>query len=122
MDIYESGQMYLETILVLKKEKGNVHAVDICEHLGFAKSSVSGALSALKEKGYISVVRGSIMLTEKGEAMAKSIYERHHVITRYLVGLGVSEETASEDACRMEHTLSEETYRIFKSIVEAKEN
>lgn len=122
MDIYESGQMYLETILVLKKEKGNVHAVDICEHLGFAKSSVSGALSALKEKGYINVVRGSIMLTEKGEAMAKSIYERHHVITRYLVGLGVSEETASEDACRMEHTLSEETYRIFKSIVEAKEN
>ena len=122
MDIYESGQMYLETILVLKKEKGNVHAVDICDKLGFAKSSVSGALSALKEKGYIRVEDGNIVLTEKGEAMATSIYERHHVITRYLVSLGVSEEVASEDACKMEHTLSEETYKIFKSIVENGKN
>jgi len=120
MDIYESGQMYLETILVLSKEKGEVHAVDICEKLGFAKSSVSGALSALREKGYITVSRGSIILTDKGKEMARSIYERHNVIKRYLTALGVSEETAEEDACRMEHTLSEETYLVFKSIVESK--
>ena len=117
MDIYESGQMYLETILVLRKEKGSVHAVDICEKLGFAKSSVSGALSALKEKGYISVRAGEIILTEKGLSMARSIYERHNVIKRYLMQLGVSEQTAEDDACKMEHTLSEETYLIFKSAV-----
>ena len=110
MSIQESGEMYLESILVLSKKSPNVRAIDLSEYMGFSKPSVSRALSVLKSGGFVTVSeQGYLTLTEDGKAIAEKIYERHTVLTNYLTLIGVSKETASQDACKMEHTVSRET-------------
>lgn len=112
MALQESGEMYLETILVLSEKNGRVRAVDVGEHMGFSKPSVSRAMGLLKSGGYITVDEtGAIRLTEEGLEVAKTIYERHTVLTELLISCGVDAETASEDACRMEHVISEASFR-----------
>lgn len=115
MAIHESGEMYLETIYVLSKERPAVRAIDVGEHMGFSKPSVSRALSLLKESGHVVTdANGYLSLTEAGQAVAEKIFERHTILTKIIVGLGVSEETAAADACRMEHVISDETFGAFK--------
>ena len=115
MAIHESGEMYLETIYVLSKERPAVRAIDVGEHMGFSKPSVSRALSLLKESGHVVTdTNGYLSLTEAGQAVAEKIFERHTILTKIIVGLGVSEETAAADACRMEHVISDETFEAFK--------
>ena len=115
MRIYESGEMYLETIHVLLKKNGSVRSIDISEHMGYSKPSVSRAVGLLKTGGYILVDKeGYITLTEKGLAVAAKIYERHTVLSKMLMALGVSEEVAAEDACRLEHAMSDETFEAIK--------
>ena len=115
MAIQESGEMYLETIYVLSKTKATVRAIDISEHMGFSKPSVSRALGLLKEAELISVdPSGAIHLTEKGLATANKIYERHTILTSFLISLGVSEKTASDDACKIEHHISDESLAAIK--------
>lgn len=110
MNLQESGQMYLETILILTKERQNVRSIDVCEYMGFSKPSVSRAVGLLKSGGYILVDKdGYISLTDEGRETAQKIYERHHVLTDFLVSLGVSEEIASADACKIEHHISDES-------------
>lgn len=119
MRLQESGEMYLETIYVLSNKGGDVRSIDISEHMGYSKPSVSRAVSLLKSGGYITMDRDNyIHLTDEGYEIAHKIYERHTVLTAMLVRLGVSEETASEDACRMEHTISDETFEAIRSFVE----
>ena len=114
MSIHESGEMYLETIYVLSKG-GAVRSVDVSEHIGYSKPSVSRAVGLLKTGGYITVDKdGFITLTEQGAAVAEKIYERHTVLSRMLMALGVSEETALADACRVEHAISDETFEAIK--------
>ena len=116
MHIQESGEMYLETIHVLLKKNGQVRSVDISEHMGYSKPSVSRAVGLLKNGSYIQVDKdGFITLTEKGAAVAGKIYERHTILTEMLVRLGVERETASADACKMEHVISEETFEAIKN-------
>ena len=110
MSLYESGQMYLETIYVLSKSQNLVRAIDVSEHMGYSKPSVSRAVSTLKKDGYLIVnEEGGLQLTDKGLEVAQTMYERHTVLTKLLMLLGVDEETATEDACRMEHVISNET-------------
>ena len=119
MSLYESGQMYLETIYVLSKEKNFVRSIDVGEHMGYSKPSVSRAVSTLKKDGYITVGEdGGLQLTEKGLEVARTMYERHTVLTKLLMGLGVEESVASEDACRMEHVLSDESFAAIKAHME----
>lgn len=114
MRMQESGEMYLETILVLS-QRGQVRAIDISEHMGYSKPSVSRAMGLLKGDGYIQVDKdGSITLTESGHAIAQKIFERHQVLTKMLVALGVDEETAQADACRMEHAISDSSFEAIK--------
>lgn len=109
--IQESGEMYLETILVLSGEKKYVRSVDIARRLGYSKPSVSRAMKNLKEEGYIDIdENGHIFLQEKGIALAKRIYERHEVLTKCLISLDVDPKIAEEDACRIEHIISDETF------------
>ena len=113
--IQESGEMYLETILILLKKKNVVRSIDIVEYMGFSKPSVSRAMAGLREDKYIVMdADGFIALTEKGRALAGKIYERHTALTRFLVGIGVDEETAAADACKMEHDISDETFEAMK--------
>lgn len=116
MAIYESGEDYLETILVLRKEKGMVRSVDVATRMGYSKPSVSRAMGILKKSELIEVdASGHITLTDEGLKLAERIYERHNVIAAYLERiLGVSAENALEDACKIEHDLSEETYMRMK--------
>ena len=115
MAIQESGEMYLETIHILQKKNGQVRAIDISEHMGYSKPSVSRAMGLLKEGSYIAVDKdGSITLTEAGLAVAEKIYERHTILSNLLVALGVSPETAAEDACRIEHAISDESFEAIK--------
>ena len=119
MGIHESGEMYLETIHVLQKKNGAVRSVDISEHMGYSKPSVSRAVGLLKSGGYIQVDRdGYITLTQHGISVAEKIYERHTVLTRLLLKLGVSETTAAEDACRLEHAISDESFNAIKRYIE----
>lgn len=119
MNIKESGEMYLESILVLSEDLKNVRSVDICRYLHYSRPSVSRAVGLLKAEGYITVDdEGYILLTETGRLIATSIYERHRVIAESLVRLGVSPETASADACRIEHVISAESFRAIKSHLE----
>ena len=107
--------MYLETIYVLTKKSAHVRSIDVCEYMGYSKPSISRAMGLLKASDHIHIDNdGYITLTESGKAVAERIYERHTLLTRMLVRLGVSEETAAEDACRMEHILSEETFSAIK--------
>lgn len=114
--MYESGENYLETILLLKKKKGNVRSIDVARELGFSKPSVSRAVGLLKEDGFIETDKdGMILLTKDGLAMAERIYDRHQVLTEFLMNTAmVSKETAEKDACKIEHILSEETYQGIK--------
>lgn len=115
MALQESGEMYLETILILSRTKGTVRSLDISEHMGYSKPSVSRAVGLLKSGGYIIVdADNHITLTDAGRQVAEKIYNRHTILTRLLVSLGVSEETAAADACKMEHILSDETFEAMK--------
>ncbi len=115
MKLQESGEMYLETILRLSFDHDKVHAIDISEAMGFSKPSVSRAVSLLREGGYISLDGNkAITLTKTGYEVASKIYERHVTLSRLLMDMGVSEETATEDACRMEHIISDETFAAMK--------
>ena len=118
MNLQESGEMYLETIYRLTRENANVRSIDVAESMGFSKPSVSRAIGLLKSGGYIVMDKDNfISLTESGLEIAEKIYERHTVLTAMLVRMGVSEETASEDACRMEHAISDETFEAIKAHV-----
>ena len=115
MKILESAENYLETILILKNEKGNVRAIDIVNYLDFSKPSVSIALKQLENNGFISRDKdGLISLTDDGRQIAESVYERHELLTRHFISIGVSPDTAREDACRVEHYISQETFNALK--------
>ena len=115
MNLQESGQMYLETILVLTKSNSCVRAVDVGEYMGFSKPSVSRALGLLKKGGYVTAdADGFLSLTDKGRDVAMKMYERHKLLTEFLTELGVSEKTASVDACKIEHHLSDESFEAIK--------
>lgn len=116
MALMESGEMYLETIYVLSQKSSAVRGIDIGEELGYSKPSVSRALGVLKDEGLVKKDEdGFIKLTEAGEILAKRIYERHSVLTKLLIGLGVDEKTAAEDACRVEHYISDTTFEAIKA-------
>ncbi|MBO4991841.1 MAG: metal-dependent transcriptional regulator [Firmicutes bacterium] len=112
----ESGENYLETILILEMEKGNVRSVDVANRLEFSKASISRAMGILREAGYLTIDdAGNLLLTETGRKKANQIYERHKLITRFFVeALEVSEETAEKDACRIEHVISDETFEQMR--------
>ena len=116
MALQESGEMYLETILILSREKGSVRSIDISEHMGYSKPSVSRAVGLLKSGNYITVEEdGHILLTDEGRQIAEKIMSRHNLLTRMLESLGVSRETAAADACKMEHVISDETFDAIKN-------
>ncbi len=116
MALLESGEMYLETIYVLSQTSSDVRGIDIADHLGYSKPSVSRALGLLKDEGLVKKdTDGFIKLTKAGEILAKNIYERHTILTKLLIGLGVDEKTASEDACRVEHYISDTTFYAIKA-------
>ena len=120
MHLQESGEMYLETIYVLSKTGKPVRAVDVGEHMGFSKPSVSRAIGLLKQGGYVVTDKdGYLRLTETGRVAAEKTYERHTILTELFVRLGVDPTTASEDACKVEHDLSDETFRAIKTYVES---
>ncbi len=115
MSLKESGEMYLETIFLLSKEKKSVRSIDIAEEMNYSKPSVSRAVGILKSENYISVDNdGYITLTQTGAEVAESIFERHIVLTKLFTALGVDEETASKDACRIEHVISDKTFFAVK--------
>lgn len=117
MKMQESPEDYLETIYMLSLHSSEVRSIDVARHLGYSKPSVSVAMKRLRENGYVNMDDNSFLtLTESGLAIARSIYERHQVISGYLMSIGVSEETALKDACRIEHVLSEETFHKIKEI------
>ncbi len=119
MGIHESGEMYLETIHVLQKKNGFVRSVDVAEHMGYSKPSISRAVGLLKTSGYITVDKsGYITLTEAGLDVANKIYERHTVLSSLLTALGVDKETAAEDACRLEHAISDQSFEAIKKHLE----
>lgn len=121
MHLQESGEMYLESIYVLSKQSSYVRSIDISEYMGYSKPSVSRAVNLLKNGGYIVMDEENyITLTECGREIAEKIYSRHTVLTKMLVGLGVSEEIAAQDACRMEHTISDESFDAIKRHLEDK--
>ena len=116
MKIHESAENYLDTILILKKRLGQVRSIDIASELSFSKPSVSVAMKNLRLNGYIDVSKdGYITLLEKGQEIAERIYERHTLFSDWLTALGVSPEVAAEDACRIEHVISDETFEAFKA-------
>lgn len=121
MKIQESAENYLESILILKQRKGQVRSIDIVNELEFSKPSVSVAMKNLRENGYIQMdPEGFISLTEKGQAIADKIYERHTLFTEWLMSLGVDQKTAVEDACRIEHVISEKSFHAIKQHAEQK--
>ena len=118
MGLAESGEMYLETIYVLTRKSTSVRSVDVAESMGYSKPSVSRAIGILKSGEYITVDRsGHITLTEKGIQTAENLYERHTILTSLLVSLGVEKETAAEDACKIEHVISEESFEAIKTYI-----
>ena len=119
MILQESGEMYLETIFVLSKKNAAVRSIDVVEYMGVSKPSVSRAIGLLKNGGYVNMDKdGHLTLTEAGLEVASKIYERHELITGFLTSLGVSEETAANDACRIEHHISDESFEAIKKYVE----
>lgn len=118
MSLQESGEMYLETILILSQKMPGVRSIDVCEEMGYSKPSVSRAVGILKNGGYILVDHdGYITLTDEGRRVAEKTYERHRVLTSFFRAIGVSEETASEDACKIEHDISDETFEALKHYI-----
>ena len=123
MGVHESGEMYLEAIYVLTKENGFVRSIDVSEYLGYSKPSVSRAMGILRQGNYIVVDKdGGITLTQSGIDVAEKIYERHTLLTRLLVTLGVDQEVAAEDACKIEHAISDESFEAIKKHVNQYEN
>lgn len=123
MKVMESAENYLETILMLKASKGNVRSIDVANELGYSKPSVSVAMKRLREKGQIVVEEsGNIELTDAGREIAEKIYERHTLLTTLLEEIGVSPEVAEEDACRVEHYISDETFARIKEHVKEEHN
>ena len=119
MRLQESGEMYLEAILVLFRKSGHVRSIDISEYLGYSKPSVSRAVGLLKAGEYITVDQdGGITLTESGQEIAEKIYERHTVLSELLVRMGVSRETAAADACKLEHAISDESFEAIKNFAQ----
>lgn len=115
MKIQESAENYLETILVIQNRKGQVRSIDIANELNFSKPSISNAMKQFRENGYIIVdENGYITLTKDGHEIAEHVYERHLILTRFLMQLGVDEQTAKEDACRIEHVISKESFDKIK--------
>lgn len=115
MSVHESGEMYLEAILVLSKKTGFVRSIDVSEYLGYSKPSVSRAMGILRSGEYITMdPDGAINLTEKGREIAEKIYERHTLLTKLLQHIGVCEETAAADACKLEHAISDESFQALK--------
>ena len=115
MALLESGEMYLETILILSRKGERVRSVDISEYMGYSKPSVSRAVGLLKNGGYITVENdGGLILTDAGRELAEKIYERHTLLTKLLIRVGVSEEVAAADACRLEHAISDESFLAIK--------
>ena len=115
MKIQQSAENYLETIYMLRKSKGSCRSIDIANELGFSKPSVSVAMKNLRTNGYIEVSGdGNITLLEPGEKIARELFERHTMLTRFLVSIGVSEDLAAEDACRIEHVISKESFEAIK--------
>ena len=115
MTIQESGEMYLETVLVLSKELELVRSVDIAKRMGFSKPSVSRAMGLLKKAGYLTIGDdGAVRLTDSGRGLAEKVYERHTILTEALVSLGVGRKAAEDDACKMEHYISDETFEAMK--------
>ncbi len=122
MHLHESGEMYLETIYVLSKQIGDVRSLDVAEYMGFSKPSISRAVRLLKEGEYIIVDKdGYITLTASGLEIAEKIYERHTLLTKFLTALGVDEKTAAEDACKMEHDISDATFEAIKNHITNKQ-
>ena len=120
MQIQESGQMYLESILVLSKKLEHVRSIDICEHMKYSKPSVSRAVGLLKNGGFICVDKdGFITLTDDGREVAEKIYERHTILTEALVRLGVDADTAAEDACKIEHAISDRSVEAIKNYLKS---
>ncbi len=120
MAIQESGEMYLETILVLSEKLKLVRSLDVAQEMNFSKPSVSRAIGILKNEGYVQVdEQGGLNLTTEGKKIAQKIYERHVVLTQMLVKLGVDEKTAAEDACKIEHHISDKTFKALKKHLQA---
>jgi len=116
MHLQESGEMYLETIYVLSQSSNSVRSIDVAEHMGYSKPSVSRAMGLLKQGGYVTVDEdGFLVLTDEGRSVAEKIFARHTVVSKLLVSLGVSEETAAEDACKIEHVISDETFDAIQN-------
>lgn len=119
MSLHESAEMYLETIYVLSKKTGSVRSIDVAEDMGYSKPSVSRAVSLLKQGGYLVMEEdGSLKLTESGKIAAKKIFERHTVLSDFLKHIGVSPQTATTDACKIEHVISDETVLAIKNFLE----
>ena len=115
MHLQESGEMYLETILILTQKNDRVRAIDVCEYMGFSKPSVSRAIGLLKSGGYVTVdAGGCLSLTEQGLSVAQKVYDRHKLLVGFLTSIGVSDETAENDACGIEHHLSDESFEAIK--------
>ena len=123
MNLQESGEMYLETIYILSKRMSGVRAIDVCEYMGYSKPSVSRAAGLLKNGGYLTVEdNGYLRLTEEGLFVANKMYERHTTLAGFLTRLGVSPDVAAEDACKMEHVISDESFDAIKRHVARSEN
>jgi len=115
MRLQESGEMYLETIFILTEQNPHVRSIDVCEYMGFSKPSVSRAIGLLKNGGYVNVDNdGYLSLTDVGREVAIKMYDRHKLLTDFLVALGVSEDVASQDACKIEHHISDESFEALK--------
>lgn len=118
MNLQESGEMYLETIYVLSQKLPAVRSIDVGEYMGYSKPSVSRAVGLLKQGGYVTTnEEGHLLLTDKGQKLASKTYERHEVLCDFFVRLGVDAEVASEDACKIEHHMSDETFEAIKQLV-----
>ena len=119
MRLQESGEMYLETIYVLSLEKSMVRSIDVVEHMGYSKPSVSRAVGLLKKAGYLEVeASGNLLLTPAGRDVGQKIFNRHRLLTELLVRLGVDRQTAADDACKMEHAISDATFEAIKKHLE----
>ena len=122
MSIRESGEMYLETILLLQKQGRNVRSIDVAEKMGFSKPSISRAMGILRDEGLLTAEKdGVLKLTENGRSAAEKIYERHTILSEALTALGVDVKTAEEDACRIEHVISDESFEAIKHFRERKQ-
>ena len=119
MNLQESGQMYLETIYILTSRRQDVRSIDVCDYMGYSKPSVSRAVNLLKNGGFLNIdADGYLSLTDEGREVAEKMYERHRILTDFLTKIGVDEETAAEDACKMEHVISDVSFEAIKTHIE----